>query len=114
MPDSFVTWEEKRNNFTFDKKKEKYGQGKSKEGVGSKKAVLPHTFWVLKFLTLFNNNCTSLSVRIKFVSGDSFNFTFLFGGIFYQMCVCHMSETFAAWEEQRNNFAFGEEKEKYV
>ena len=30
MPDSFVTWEEKRNNFTFDKKKEKYGQGKSK------------------------------------------------------------------------------------
>ena len=30
------------------------------------------------------------------------------------MCLCHMSETFAAWEEQRNNFAFGEEKEKYV
>ena len=44
MPQTFVTWEEKINNFTFDKKKEKYGQGKSKEGVGSKKAVLPHTF----------------------------------------------------------------------
>ena len=26
----------------------------------------------------------------------------------------HMPETFATWEEQRNNFAFDEEKEKCV
>ena len=33
--------------------------------------VLPHTFCVLEFLTLSNNNWTSSSVQIKFISGDS-------------------------------------------
>ena len=49
------------------------------------KVALPHTFCVLKFLTLSNNNWTSSSDQIKLISGDSFNFYFFFGCIFYQM-----------------------------
>ena len=57
-------------------------QKKNKEVVGSNKVVLLHTFWVLKFLTLSSNNWTSSFVQIKFISGDLFNFSFFFGGIF--------------------------------
>ena len=55
MPGTFETWEEQKNNFAFDQEKEKCLR-KKQEVVGSNKVVLPHTFWVLKFLTLSNNN----------------------------------------------------------
>ena len=46
---------------------------KKQRVVGSNKAILPHTFCVLKFLTLSNNNWTASSVLNKFISGDSRN-----------------------------------------
>ena len=52
--EAFVTWEEQRNNFTFDNHKETHVYEKSKEVVRSNKVVLPHTFWVLKIMTLSN------------------------------------------------------------
>ena len=65
MPETFATREEQRNNFVFDEEKEKY----EKKEVWIKVA-LPHTFCVLKFLTLSNNNWTSSSDQIKLISGD--------------------------------------------
>ena len=47
-------------------------------------------FLSFKILTLSNNNRTSPSVQIKFISGDSFNFTFIFEDIFYQMCLTNV------------------------
>ena len=35
----------------------------------------------LKFLTFANNSRTPSSAQIKFISGDSFNFTFFSGGM---------------------------------
>ena len=76
------------NNFAFDERKKKSNIFKKKQEVfGSDKVVLLHTFCVLEFLTLSNNNWTSSSIQIKFISGHSFNFTFLFEDIFYQMCL---------------------------
>ena len=43
MPETFVTCEEQRNNFTFDEEKEKYVLEKSKAVVWSNKVVLPLT-----------------------------------------------------------------------
>ena len=37
MPDSFVTWEEKRNNFTFDKKKRNMVKEKAKKVLGQRR-----------------------------------------------------------------------------
>ena len=54
MPETFETWEEQKNNLAFDQEKEKCLR--KKQVVGSNKVVLPRTFWVLKFLTLSNNN----------------------------------------------------------
>ena len=67
---------------------------KKKQVVGSNKVARTPTFCVLKFLTLSNNNWASPSVQIKFISGDSFNFTFFFGDIFYQLCLMNVSLCF--------------------
>ena len=86
MPETFGTSEEQRNNFTFDEEKEMCLR-KKQEVIGSNKVVLPHTFSVLKSLAHSDNNWTSSSVQFKYISGNSFNFTFFFGVIFYQMCL---------------------------
>ena len=63
---------------------------KKQEVVGSSKVVLPHTFCVLKLLTLSNNNWTSAIVQIKFTSGDLLNFTLFFEDIVYQVCLTNV------------------------
>ena len=60
---------------------------KKQKFIGANKVVLPHSFCVLKFLTLSNNNWTASSVQVKYILGDPFNFNFLFGSSFYQMCL---------------------------
>ena len=82
MPETLATWEKQRHNFAFDEEKEKYVSEKSKEVVESKKFVFPHT---LIFFLISNNNWTSSFIQIKYILGDSFNFPFFFGGIFYQI-----------------------------
>ena len=75
-------------------KKKRNAFKKKKQVVGSNKVARTPTFCVLKFLTLSNNNWASPSVQIKFISGDSFNFTFFFGDIFYQLCLMNVSLCF--------------------
>ena len=79
-PETFATSEKQSKSFALEKER-------GKSNIGSNKVVLPHAFCVLTFLTLFNNKS---SVQIKFISGDSFNFTFFSGGIFYQMCLANV------------------------
>ena len=44
MPETFVTWEEQINEFTFDEEKVKYVKEKSKEVVVPNKVLLLHDF----------------------------------------------------------------------
>ena len=83
--------------FTFDEEKSKFG---------SNKVAFLNNFWVSKFLTLSSNSWTSSSAQIKLISGYSFNFTFLFGGTFYQMCLTNFFPcAFIKSSAKINNFS---------
>ena len=69
MPETFATSAEQRNQFTFDEEREIFVKGESNKLLGQTRPYF-RIFRVSKFLTLTNNNWTSLCAQVKFISGN--------------------------------------------